>query len=149
MASSDLSPGARIAIGVAIAIAGLAAFAMGCVTAWHRVPFSDDHWLGLPLGMAFVAFGALLAMPADMSRVRGILAAIVVTGFALMFDWIAFGPGERHFTASASSHGAGVRTPVSSTTGRIAFGIVALMMAAGAAWLWVAALRRRGITISD
>ena len=148
MASSELSPGARIAIGVAIALAGVAACVMGIVTAWAHAPFSDDHWLGLPLGVALASFGALLALPPERMRLRGILAALIVTGFALTFDWIAFGPGERHFTASAGGGGAGVHTAVGSKTGRIAFGVFAVLLDVGAVFLWRAALSRGGIRIS-
>lgn len=149
MASSDLSPGARITIGGLIGLAGVAAFAMGMVAAWSHVPFSDDHWLGLPLGVALASFGALLAVPPERMRLRGILAALIVTGFALTFDWIAFGPGERHFTASAGGGAAGVHTTVGSRTGRIAFGVFAVLLDVGAIFLWRAALRPGGIKISQ
>jgi hypothetical protein len=149
VASSDLSPGARIAIGVVIALAGVAACVMGMATAWAQAPLSDDHWVGLPLGVALASFGALLAAPSERMRLRGILAALVVTGFALTFDWIAFGPGERHFTASAGNGAAGVHTTVGSRTGRIAFGVFAVLLDASAIFLWRAALRPGGIKISD
>jgi hypothetical protein len=93
MAASDLSAGARIAIGALLAIAGAGAFAMGCAAAWRGIPFSDERWIGLPLGVALASFGSLLALPVSARRARGILAALLVTGFALAFDWIAFGPG--------------------------------------------------------
>ncbi|HTY45867.1 MAG TPA: hypothetical protein VMD52_07760 [Patescibacteria group bacterium] len=51
------------------------------------------------------------------------LAGLSIVGLMLVIDgWVAFGPGERHFTTGKnSSFGAGI--PVSSGEGRFFFGI--------------------------
>ncbi len=110
------------------------------------MPFSDDRWLQLPVGLLVVSFGIYFVLPDEALRSRAVLAALVVTGLALCFDWVAFGPGERRFTAGASASGAGVHAPVSAGVGRFAFGIGAVLLDAGAAWYWIFALRstRRG-----
>jgi hypothetical protein len=88
------------------------------------------------------SFGLYFVLPDEALRTRAVLGALVVTGLALCFDWVAFGPGERRFTAGASSSGAGVHTPVSSGVGRFAFGFGALLLDAAAVWFWILALRR-------
>ena len=149
MTTEDLSPGARRALAAVLGLAGMAAFAMGCITALRGAPFSDDRWMGLPLGVAIVSFSALLLIPAGAARARALVAAVLVTGFALAFDWIAFGPGERQFTASAGGSAASVRSAVSPGLGRTAFGIVAVLMDAGALLLWIGAIRRSPVKIDD
>ena len=98
MARDDLSPGGRVAIGIAMAALGLGILA--------------------------------LSAPA-------IDRALMVTGFALACDWIAFGSGERHFGGGIS---VGIVTvPVQSATlGRVvfgAFGVVCDVIAVAAWWL--------------
>lgn len=147
MAANDLSKGARIALGLVLTVAGIACVASGIMDSSGGIPFSDDRWLKLPLGVVVGCTGINIALPEDALRSRAVMGAFVATGLALSFDWIAFGPGERRFTGGASASGAGVHTPVSPGLGRFAFGIGALLLDAAAAWFWIYALRmkaRRG-----
>jgi hypothetical protein len=65
-----------------------------------------------------------------------------MTAFALIFDWIAFGPGERLFGGGLSSGAVGIHANPGETLGRVAFGIVAVMMDVLAALVWMRLLRK-------
>lgn len=134
----------RVTLGIVLAAAGIASMASGAADAWDGMPFSDDRWLKLPLGVMLASLGTYLVLPDSALRSRALLAALVVSGLALCFDWVAFGPGERRFTGGASAGGAAVHTSVNSGVGRFVFGVGALLMDAGAAWYWVVALRVAG-----
>lgn len=141
MATNELSRGARMALGAVLTLAGIACLISGVMDSSGGIPFSDDRWLKLPLGFVVGCTGINIAVPEDALRTRAVMGAFVATGLALSFDWIAFGPGERHFTGGASASGAAVHTPVSSGVGRFAFGIGALLLDAAAVWFWIYALR--------
>ncbi|MDX1392740.1 MAG: hypothetical protein R3195_00045 [Gemmatimonadota bacterium] len=64
-----------------------------------------------------------------------VLVLALMIGFATVFSWVAFGPGERRFSGGAAVGGVGVTGRVGSAVGRIAFGLGALMM-----WAIVAAV---------
>lgn len=122
-------------------MAGIAGVASGVMDASGGMAFSDDRWLKLPIGLVVGCAGISIALPDDALRSRAVMGALVATGLALCFDWVAFGPGERRFTATASSSGAALQAPVSAGLGRFAFGIGALLLDAAAAWFWIYALR--------
>ena len=147
MAANELSKGARMALGAVLALAGIACLVSGVMDLSGGMPFSDDRWLKLPLGFVVGCTGINFAVPEEALRTRAVRGALVATGLALSFDWIAFGPGERRVTGGAAASGAAVHTPVSSGVGRFAFGIGALLLDAAAAWFWIYAFRmkrRRG-----
>ena len=56
-------------------------------------------------------------------------ALSIVGDFVAIFAWVAFGPGERHFTASggAIGHGISVSGSANETFGRVAFGFGAAL----------------------
>ena len=62
----------------------------------------------------------------------------MITFFALTFDWVAFGPGERHFTGSAG----GIGFIPGEMMGRILFGLVAVVLDICAIAIWVGLFRR-------
>src|SRR5580698_9309658 len=98
------------------------------------IPPSPDGpaWLGALIGFVFVAgsSSALIKIvfggdnlgnnglpqsaPLAVRVVYGGLGYSIVAGLAALFSWVAFGPGERHFSGSGAFLGAGV--------GRAAFG---------------------------
>jgi hypothetical protein len=96
----------------------------------------------LPMGVAFAAGGAMLALPERLVRTRALVGALLMTAFALAFDWIAFGPGERQFSGGFSSGAFGMHFNPGETLGRVAFGIVAVMVDVLAALVWVQLLRK-------
>jgi len=138
MARNDLSPGGRVAIGIAMAALGLGILALSAARlAAERGNWATGEVAALPLGLVFGMGGLLIAVPERFSRARSIAGALMVTGFALACDWIAFGPGERHFGGGIS---VGIVTvPVQSATlGRVvfgAFGVVCDVIAVAAWWL--------------
>ena len=66
----------------------------------------------------------------------------MVTSLAVVFDWVAFGPGERHFTSSAGVAGARVTWPSGELAGRAFFGAFAVLMDIAAIGLWLRLVRR-------
>ena len=95
------------------------------------------------LGLA-VAFGLIQLEPSRTHAPLWIGGAIGVS-FASVFNWVAFGPGERHFTTrtSVGSGAIGVTTVAEGGElgGRIAFGVFALLLDLLIAsplivWLW-------------
>ena len=96
-----------------------------------------NAYMGLPAGLMFVFAGALLALPPE-SKWRSLLATLVITCFAVTFDWIAFGPGERKFTGSIM----GVGFVSGELSGRIAFGFFAILLDIFAVGMWIGECRR-------
>ncbi|MDD4928923.1 MAG: hypothetical protein PHP85_06565 [Gallionella sp.] len=94
----------------------------------------------------FAGFAMLL------SRLSSVIAGWFALGsllcFVLIFNWIAFGPGERSFTSRSGMGAGGMSSsrssPASETEGRIVFGIFAGGMDALIAYGLIASLRRRG-----
>jgi hypothetical protein len=131
----ELSPGARIAIGVALLVLGVAVAAHGAqLLLAAPQPLSSDGVAGLPIGLVFAFGGLLLAVPARFARLRAVCGALLVTGFALILDWIAFGPGARKF-------GGGIGHS-SELFGRAVFGVGAVLASILAVLMWVHGIRR-------
>ena len=122
-----------------------------------RAPRPDDApaWIGLAIGLAFFLAGLMVIVrsfagmpdsstePAETApRALRIFYDLIVTPIpillALLFTWVAFGPGERHFTMSLGSGGTGVAMPVNGQIfGRAMFGAGAVL-----AWIMVAFMLR-------
>ena len=143
MAGNELSRCARLTLGCVLVLAGAACLVSGVFDLSGGMPLSDDRWLKLPLGVVVGSAGVSVALPDGDLRTRAVMGALVATGLALSFDWIAFGPGERHFTAGASASATAVHAPVGAGLGRFAFGIGALLLDAAATWFWIYAVRLR------
>jgi hypothetical protein len=118
----------RIAVGVVVLAVGIALAALGIFRAAD--PAEPLAFLAIPAGLVFVFGGLLVLLPAKLQLP---LAALMVTSLAVLFDWVAFGPGERHFTSSA---GGGL-------AGRAFFGVFALLMDIAAIGLWLRLVRGR------
>jgi hypothetical protein len=101
-------------------------------------------WIGICAGLLFVAGGLavmLQSLPAakpmpdgglspDAPRwVQGaslVLGLFIAGAFAAIFLWIAFGPGERHFSSNVPF----VSGPANETLGRVVFGFGAIFSCA-------------------
>jgi hypothetical protein len=112
--------------------AGLAILAVACN--WIPVDPATIHaprWVVAVGGVAFLAGGFVpmttrLGPNAWQSQLVG---AVVVMALAAVFNWIAFGPGERQFTSTVSIGGSLVRQHgANETSGRIVFGIAAVLI---------------------
>jgi hypothetical protein len=100
------------------------------------IPSSPDkflapRWVLAAAGALFVAggFAPLASRLGADSFASQILAAVVCGCLALVFNWIAFGPGPRHFSgattiAMVTTSGA----PPSEFSGRAMFGVVAVLL---------------------
>ena len=143
MGKQDLSPGGRVAIGLAMMAMGLGIAALGVyyLVQDPRKLLSGEV-AALPAGMVFAAGGAMLALPERWVRTRALVGALLVTAFGLTFDWIAFGPGERQFSGGFSSGAVAVHLNPGETAGRVVFGIGAVFMDLLAVIVWVRLLRR-------
>ena len=127
-----------LAIGFGFAAMGLLMLGSTLYAASHADPFNADHLMGVPASLMFVFAGILLALPAEHVRWRSFLATLVITCFALTFDWVAFGPGERKFTGNIGGFGyvSGERM------GRIMFGFFAVILDVCAIAMWIDQFRR-------
>jgi hypothetical protein len=96
-----------------------------------------DDYMAIPAGLIFVFGGVLVALPADRLRARRVFAALLVSMFAVTFDWIAFGPGERHFSGGISLGVGALGYSPGPLAGRIAFAIGGLLMTVAALVMWV------------
>jgi len=96
---------------------------------------------GLIAGLALAFAGAILVVPERHGRIRASFGALMITFIALLFDWVAFGPGERRFTAALSSGNVGVRPHFWEMPGRILLVSGAMLFNLMALWAWLRARR--------
>lgn len=83
-------------------------------------------WLA---GSVFFSAGLGIMLFRIAPKLAGICALLALCAFIAIFNWIAFGPGERNFTRSTTAGGAGIsaskQTPASEIEGRLVFGLFA------------------------
>jgi hypothetical protein len=129
------------ALGLGLVVAALGATVSGAATyrAIHAVPFAADNWMGVPAGLIFLIGGILLTLPPEYNKWRNWLATLLISCFALTFDWVAFGPGEREF--GVSINGFGLFIP-GEMVGRAAFGFFGVMVSICAAAMWIGQFRQ-------
>jgi hypothetical protein len=130
--------GGGLAVGFMFAAMGLMVIGLAINGAIRADPFKADNLMGVPAGLMFVFAGVLMGLPPEYTRCRAVLAALVVTCFALTFDWVAFGPGERKFSGSI----VGIGLVPSELMGRICFGFFAVVLDIWAVAMWIDQLRQ-------
>jgi hypothetical protein len=135
----SLPAGPRIAIGLALTAVGIALAAFGAISVLHGA--AGMPLVAIPAGLAFVFAGAFVLLPDRLATPRLALGALMVTSLALVFDWVAFGPGERQFRGSFGIGGAGVYSSLGDTAGRAFFGVFALLFDIAAVGLWLRLIR--------
>lgn len=94
------------------------------------------EWVVFLAGCTFFLSGWLILLSERWVRTRGFLGGLLLTGFAAVFDWIAFGPGERHFSGGLSIGPLSTSGSSGELTGRVVFGIAAASMSLFALWVW-------------
>ena len=143
MSNTQLSPGGQYAIGAACCLLGVGLLAVSVMQFLQDSAggWSSDAIAGAGAGAVFAFGGAVMLTPPGVGRLRLVLAALLVTSWALAADWIAFGPGVRHFTTSVSRSGS-VSFPVDPWKGRLMFAIVAVLLDLFAGGLWYVLVRR-------
>ncbi len=135
-------PGRLIGAFIAIAAGGfIVALALDVI---HAPPesFHAPRWVVAAAGSVFLLAGILLLAGDGDSGFRRFTVAVLLTIFALPFDWVAFGPGPREFSGSAGVGGVGVAGRVGELSGRIVFGIGAVILDLLALFVWIRFLRR-------
>lgn len=128
-----------ILVGVLVALTGVAIIGV----AYFASPegFGAPRWFVACVGGAFLFFGgwtaALYASGYDPERPNETLPSarvqlmVLIPGmlfFAAPFHWIAFGPGPRQFSSSFSIPFLATRQATSGLSGRVMFGIGALLI---------------------
>jgi hypothetical protein len=140
-ATRPLSPRSKIYVGAACAAMGLMVLAIGTHSALDARHATPDDFMYAPAALAFVFAGVLLALPPERAAMTRVFGALLITCFAVTFDWVAFGPGERHFAGGLSLGGAGIGARPGELLGRAMFGLGAVIFDIVAVVLWVRLLR--------
>lgn len=96
------------------------------------------RWVLLFCGIPFLSVGLLVISQHfnAFSWYRDFAGLIIFTSFAVIMDWIAFGPGDREFDSNISGAAANI-------AGRIAFGLGGVFFSAIAVSGWLRAFRAR------
>lgn len=78
--------------------------------------------------------------------VSSLTGSLILTSFAAVMGWVAFGPGDRVFSGGLGIVGVfvSVSSTVQEAVGRAVFGLVAVLAGAGSLWSWIHGLRRLG-----
>jgi hypothetical protein len=129
-------------VGFAALIAGL--FPLAIALGWFVIPPSRLHaptWIVGVGGAFFILCGLAILVPERFARMRGFLASLAVSALAVVFNWVAFGPGERKFSATLSLGTFVTAAPSSENAGRAVFGLFAVLVGLLALWGWVRWLR--------
>ena len=130
--SSQLGPAAAAVMALVFAGAGSAILAL----AYGWLPINParleaPRWVIASAGVMFIAGGfaplaAAWRLPAWASQFTGLCAA---SGLAAVLNWVAFFPGERHFSASSMLLGLQLGSSANGeATGRVLFGLFALLL---------------------
>jgi hypothetical protein len=135
--ANNPQPGGPL-LGSLFAVPGLAMLGSAIYGFIQGAPFTVDNLIGVLIAVMFVLAGIYVGVPPQYRRLRNVLSALVVTCLAMTFDWVAFGPGERHFTGSIG----GIGFIPGEMMGRIAFGIVAVVIDICAIAMWVGQCRQ-------
>jgi hypothetical protein len=126
-------------VGILFVAMGLLLASLMSYRAIHMDAVTLDSLMGVPASLMFVFAGILLGLPPEYIKWRAFLATLVVTCFALTFDWVAFVPGERKFSGSFLGFG----FIPSAFFGRVTFGICAIILDICAAAMWFSFLAGR------
>jgi hypothetical protein len=130
---ADGAPGGNLAMAVLFGGVGALMTGLAIHSALNADPFKADNLMGVPIALMFVFAGILIGLPPQYAKWRSLLAALTMTCFALTFDWVAFGPGERHFTGSMMGFG----FIPSEFVGRAVFGAFAVVLDICAIAMWM------------
>jgi hypothetical protein len=139
--SPQLSPRAAILVGLLVVAAGCPPILIGLGIMTRGVTLEAPPWVAVAAGFMFVCGGAAVIVgyavaggvgpDGDLSpdTPLGVRALQYFLGFCivgLLFAitaWVAFGPGERHFSSSLASPFGATSSASSERTGRTVFGI--------------------------
>jgi len=140
MEPKKVSPGPRIALGLAFVVVGAALAVYGVLRSDAAV--NPIGWIVVLCGIFFACAGLLVAFPAMNETLRTALYAAVFSALGLTATWIGLGPGERHFSGSVGVGNFGMSGPGSVTVGRIFFGALGMFADLVAIAVWWKVLKR-------
>jgi hypothetical protein len=155
---SQLSPGAAVLIGIALAGFGVFCFllATGVIGQSPSGGGATPAWVGICAGLVFLCGGGAIVVgyaiaggvapdgdlpagtPFRVRLTQYVLGITMGSALAAIGSWVAFGRGPRHFTMSGP-FGSG---PGNEIMGRVVFGIGAVLAWGIVALLAVFGLRR-------
>jgi len=133
----ELAPRTRLVLGLGMLAAALppVLIAIGVIVPRPGTVHAPK-WIVLLAGCLFVFGGVLILLPARMRLLRGFLGGLLVTALGVVFDWIAFGLGDRRFSGGMSIGPLFNSTGSDEAGGRIAFGIAGVLITLFALWAW-------------
>jgi hypothetical protein len=143
---NQLSPRAAIVTGIVFMLCGLFPVLVG-LGVFHTPPTpGTPRWVVIAAGGMFILAGAAIingyavaggaqangdlseSAPFAARVLQYVLGTSIVGLMFAVFAWVAFGPGERHFSSSVSIPGLSASGRSSDRSGRIAFGIASAFM---------------------
>lgn len=143
MAAKRPSRRGQVTLGLLLIAAGFAAVA--ATQLWKpagKLPLDAVAASIAAFGLVFA--GATIAAPERRAVLRAWTGALMITAIALLFDWLAFGPGERSFAAGKLSANAAVGPQqLKEMSVRFLFASGAVLFTLMALWAWLRALWRR------
>jgi hypothetical protein len=139
---------ALVSVGVLALVAG--SLVVGLGAGWiTSAPenLKAPRWVIISAGLTFIFAGVSMLGPrsAD-SLLAALIGALLVSFFAAVGCWVAFGSGPRHFGGAIGSGSTVIATQASEWSGRTLFGLGAVLLLAMSAWAWwrcLMLLRRR------
>lgn len=138
MAKKKLSAGQRSALGFAVLAAGLGVVALGLHLLEPKADrLAAGEFVLLPVGATIALGGALAVLPQSFTRIRSLVAALMITALAVAASWIAFGPGDSGLRNGFSLSAAHGPMQTGHMLGRVLFGIGAVLADLLALWAWV------------
>jgi hypothetical protein len=144
MGGTAASNKVTIALGVMTVLAGsIPLLAMAGILPRASTPTADPApaWMGWLIGLMFVSAGFIVIVrgivgangnsselpataPPALRALNDIIGVGIAGGLAMLFSWVAFGAGPRHFSMGFN----GLWMPLSNATlGRVAFGFGAML----------------------
>jgi hypothetical protein len=149
--SNRLSPRAAAVLGALCVAMGLFIVLMAAdVIPTDDKRFGAPRWVVSAGGLMFVLAGVALATTAapgapeaaGRTTWRSVLLGGTIVGLmAAIFNWIAFGPGERRFGGGLAVPFVSVSGPASEWSGRAAFGLGAVLVNVFLVWMVARGLR--------
>jgi hypothetical protein len=130
LAQQPLNRPVALVAGLLCFICGAAVFAMAIgALAVQPGTLAAPRWVAGCAGVilmagAFIPLNAAFGLPDWLNQLIGLTVSL---GLALVFNWVAFFPGERQFSSTLSVPGVSVSTAGGQLAGRVMFGLGALL----------------------